>query len=334
MTHRQVPAPADHRHAPASAPAHRRAVPFDTRASRSPLFDQEGISAQNLLINKHHYDDAFRKTNIDVLVEEIRDWKNVFARRSRTFHAWYYLYRDGFGKRLTNMRVLELGCGDGRNALFMSCMGAHVTAIDISTESPRIIREVVSRTGLSAERTIGIAGDFLDIELAPQSFDFIVGIAFLHHLTHEQEAAYLGKAARLLKADGEARFSEPAVNSRALDRLRWLVPVQDRPSVLNRRAFAAWKALDPHPEHDCSSRHFIEVGRRFFRYAETQPGGCLERLERFIPHGPTNDWYQVFGRRLEQRLPAWCQRVAARTQLIVFRGPWAAVALEQDPAVC
>ena len=49
-----------------------------------------------------------------------------------------------------------------------------------------------------------------------------MGKAFLHHLTHEDEALYLSKVAALLREGGEARFVEPAVNSRILDSVRTL----------------------------------------------------------------------------------------------------------------
>jgi SAM-dependent methyltransferase len=201
----------------------------------------------------------------------------------------------------------------------MAALGARVTANDISSSSERIISEASAK--LAFENVKPVCGDFATLNFASQSFDFVIGKLFLHHLTHELERIYLKKVARVLKPDGEARFFEPAVNSQYLDRRRWMMPVPGRPSILSRKAFAQWKQQDPHSDRDNSSSHFLHIGRTLFREVEIVPIGSLERLCRLMPRGQWTRRYRRFAHRVETRLPRWFRDTAARSQLIIYRFP-------------
>ena len=276
------------------------------------------ITAANIEKNRAHYDSVYRAVDVDRLVERVRDLDAFLPRVTAHDITWHALYLDGFAGRLAGRRVLEVGCGDGLNALVMAALGAEVVANDISSESVRLIETAAARLGL--ERITTLPGDLNALPLAPEAFDFVVGKAFLHHLTHELEEQYLKKLAGALKADGEARFYEPAVNSQWLDRLRWLMPMPHRPSSLNRRAFQAWRASDPHPERDNSGRHYETLGRRLFHDVEVVPLGSVQRFHRLLK-GDAGERYRVFANRLEPRLPMTFRRVAARGQLIRYGTP-------------
>src|SRR5690606_36048904 len=125
---------------------------------------------------------------------------------------------------------------------------------------------------------IFVPGDFLRNELASKSFDFVIGKAFLHHLSLPVEKEFLKEAGRLLKPNGEARFFEPAVNSKILDFIRWYIPVKDRPSKLDREAFKKWTEMDPHPDRSFSSKHWMKVGKEIFEEVSIIPIGTLERF--------------------------------------------------------
>ena len=201
----------------------------------------------------------------------------------------------------------------------MAKLGADVVANDISSESGRIIQQAASELGLQNLRPL--TGDFATLPIEEHSFDIVVGKAFLHHLTHEVETEYLAKVSRLLKRGGESRFFEPAVNSQWLDQLRWMVPVSGRPSSLSRKAFAAWKASDPHPDRDNSSEHYQKLGETYFNDVFVRPIGSIERLCRIMPKGKWNRSYRRWAHRMETKLPMFFRRLAARSQLIVFRNP-------------
>lgn len=276
-------------------------------------------TTENVAKNTEHYDQKYRSTNVGCVVKIASNYENFLADAIKTDTSWHGLYQDGFAEQLSGKRVLELGCGDGLNAIIMAKLGAEVVANDISSESGRIIIQAAKELGLNNIRPM--TGDFAEVPIEDRSFDFVVGKAFLHHLTMELESEYLQKVSRILKRDGEARFFEPAVNSRLLDDLRWMVPVPGRPSSLSRKAFSAWKELDPHPDRDNSSRHYQNQGEKYFQKVHVRPIGSIERLCRLMPKGKFNRSYRRWAHRTEAFLPMFFRRFAARSQFIVYRIP-------------
>jgi len=271
--------------------------------------------------NKEHYDRLYQSVDVSALVHPIEHLDQFLSDATQTDTSWYGLYWGGLRHRLSGSRVLELGAGNGLDALAMAALGADVTAIDISDETPKLVNAAARQLGL-ANRVRSASGDFLTMDfLEPRSFDFIVGKAFLHHLPHSIEAAALSRTAALLHPDGQARFLEPAVNSRVLDALRWLIPVPGRPSSLNRAAFRAWKDADPHPPRDNSSGHYRSAAAPLFADVEIVCIGAIERFHRVLPRGAFNRSFRRLAFRLERRLPASFNFACARSQLIICRQP-------------
>lgn len=282
-------------------------------------------SAKNLQKNIWHYNHLYAETEVNAICAKVRDLENFLADAAVTDTSWHGFWSGHFAKQIQGKRILELGCGNGLNALIMATLGAElVVANDISSESEKIIRQAA--TCLKIQNIQPLCGNFADFPIPPFSFDLVVGKAFLHHLTHDLEFEYLNKAARVLKLDGSARFQEPAVNSRLLDKLRWVVPVPGRPSILQRKAFSNWKLNDAHPERDNSSHHFSEVGKKFFDVVEITPLASIERFCRLMPRSKFQRAYRRWSHRTEKLLPMWFRLIAARSQLIVYRRPkWTVV---------
>jgi len=277
-------------------------------------------SAANLDVNKQHYDHSYGDVDIAALVSKVQHVDRFLDDATITDATWVALYHGDFRSRLRGADVLELGAGNGLNALVMAALGARVTAVDISEVTPHIITDAAARLGLAANIT-ALAGDFAEMTFPRDSFDFVVGKAFLHHLTHEVEDRYLRNSAAVLRATGEARFTEPAVNSRMLDAIRWMVPVPGRPSRLSARAWARYKAEDPHPERDNSSRHYRDAGLRYFEHAETIPLGGLHRLYRLLPNGDFNRSFRRAAFRAERLLPQPVRSKIAEGQVVILRHP-------------
>jgi len=271
--------------------------------------------------NIDHYNAVYSRTNIDGVIARAREFREFLADATRTHTSWVALYASGLERRLHQARVLELGFGNGLNALIMAQLGAEVTAIEISKYAVELLATASKELHLQ-HRIEPIHGDFIEIDLPCSHYDFVLGKAFLHHLTHEIERDYVAKTSSILKPSGEARFCEPAVNSRFLDFLRWVVPVSGRPSILMRQAFQRWKEQDPHPTRDNSSRHYERVFRQYFRDVEIWPIGCLERFHRLLPAGRFNLQYRRWALRFELALLPYSLRLkCARAQTIVARGP-------------
>jgi 2-polyprenyl-3-methyl-5-hydroxy-6-metoxy-1,4-benzoquinol methylase len=276
--------------------------------------------------NKRHYDRHLRDVLPQSVVERVGDVEAFLDDATRTDTSWAALYCGGFAARLQGARVLEVGAGDGANTLVMAALGADVTCVDISDQAPPLVRAAAGTLGLAA-KVEAISGDFTEVPLdARRPFDFVVGKAFLHHLTHEQEAWCLQRAAAILRPGGEARFAEPAVNSGVLDACRWLIAVPGRPSSLDRDAFRGYLDTDPHPARDNSSAHYRRQGRRFFEQVEIVPIGGLERFERLLPRGRFHRPFRRAALRVERWLPYGVQLKIARAQTIVLSTPRRAAA--------
>lgn len=154
----------------------------------------------NTLRNKLHYDRTYSGVRVERILEHIRNLPQFLNDATKTDTSWYGLYYGGLQGRLKGRHVLELGAGDGLNALVMAALGAHVTAIDISYVTPDIISRAVGEIPLAGS-IAALSGDFLAMNCFDAcSFDLVVGKAFLHHLDHETEAHFLFKAANLFEA--------------------------------------------------------------------------------------------------------------------------------------
>jgi SAM-dependent methyltransferase len=104
--------------------------------------------------------------------------------------AWF---RDGM---LRPGRVLELGCGHGRNATYLAGLGCSVDAIDIS---PRAIEWARERAGASVDfRCCSI----FDAEFADGGYDLVYDSGCFHHLPPHRRLDYVGLVSQALKPGG------------------------------------------------------------------------------------------------------------------------------------
>ncbi|MBZ9729721.1 class I SAM-dependent methyltransferase [Salegentibacter sp. JZCK2] len=279
-----------------------------------------GASNLNQDKNKLHYEKLYANYNIKNILHWINNLDGFLASATTTETSWFALYQREFKERIKGKKVLEMGCGDCVNAAVMAALGAEVYANDIADSSGKIVEAL--NEAYKFEFSIRfVSGDFLENNLDSKQFDFVVGKAFLHHLELPVEEQFLKETARLLKEDGEARFFEPAVNSRLLDELRWYIPVKNRPSKFYKTDFAEWKKNDPHPDRSFSSTHFEKAGRKFFAEVETIPVGTLERFSRFFKWGAPKNNFKKWALKTETKLPRIINRPLTRSQLIIYKKP-------------
>lgn len=97
------------------------------------------------------------------------------------------------------IRVLDIGCGNGRNIEAYIKDGLHIQGIDNSSEFVAICKNKNLDVSL---------GDMTDIRFQPNTFDFLISIASFHHLSNEDSRRLcLQEMTRVLKPNGQILLS-------------------------------------------------------------------------------------------------------------------------------
>jgi 2-polyprenyl-3-methyl-5-hydroxy-6-metoxy-1,4-benzoquinol methylase len=96
-------------------------------------------------------------------------------------------------------RVLELGCGDGVNAVFMASRGCQVTAVDISPTALKMARGKARAAKVDVEF---VEGDVFELQPPRTPFDFIFDRGMFHHVQVFHYEDYLRLVADRLVPDG------------------------------------------------------------------------------------------------------------------------------------
>lgn len=276
------------------------------------------VQDENQKKNKEHYERVYANYSISNILYWLNDIESFLESATKTETSWFALYQNNFRDKIKDKKVLEMGCGDCTNAAVMAALGAEVYANDIAASSGDIVKKINQNYQFRYPIKF-VEGDFLQNDLPGSSFDFVIGKAFLHHLTIPVEELFLKETARLLKKEGEARFFEPAVNSKLLDEIRWYIPIGKRPSKFNKKQFRIWKEEDPHPDRSFSSRHWERAGAAFFNEVIIIPVGTLERFSRLFNWGERRNNFKRWALKNEKHLPAALNSIFTRSQLIVYR---------------
>jgi 2-polyprenyl-3-methyl-5-hydroxy-6-metoxy-1,4-benzoquinol methylase len=96
-------------------------------------------------------------------------------------------------------RVLELGCGDGVNAVFMASRGCEVTAVDISPTALKIARGKARTAKVDVEF---VEGDIFEPATARAPYDFVFDRGMFHHVQVFRFEDYQQLVADRLVPDG------------------------------------------------------------------------------------------------------------------------------------
>jgi SAM-dependent methyltransferase len=131
-------------------------------------------------------------------------WGEFFADRARPcpfFVDWpdenlAQWFGDG---TLAPGRVLELGCGHGRNALWLAGRGCHVDAVDFSAQAIDWARE----RARSAAATVHFqCCSIFDATFAEASYDLVYDAGCFHHLAPHRRLDYVRLVSRALRPGG------------------------------------------------------------------------------------------------------------------------------------
>lgn len=96
-------------------------------------------------------------------------------------------------------RALELGCGNGRNAVFLARQGFDVRAVDFSPKAIAWATERVKSAGVTVDLC---CESVFEMEVAPGSCDFVYDAGCFHHIAPHRRRKYVDRVLSALKPGG------------------------------------------------------------------------------------------------------------------------------------
>jgi len=130
--------------------------------------------------------------------EENNTFNDTYQDAEDFFGKPYKELQDYFINRKSKGAALDLGCGQGRDAVFLASIGFDVTAVDISDVG--VLQMLKKAEGKKLETT-GIVDDVLNARYKSK-FDLILFDMLLHSFEKRQQIELLKKYAGILKENG------------------------------------------------------------------------------------------------------------------------------------
>lgn len=96
-------------------------------------------------------------------------------------------------------RVLDLGCGHGRNAIWLARQGCEVVAVDHAPAALDWAREAAAEAGVTVDWT---CRSVFELEVAPASFDLVYDSGCFHHLAPHRRAGHVQRVVSALEPGG------------------------------------------------------------------------------------------------------------------------------------
>jgi len=102
-------------------------------------------------------------------------------------------------KMIRPNKVLELGCGAGRNAIYLAKQGCSVVGVDLSDKALQWAQKRVDEANVSVELN---RANIFELNLQEESFDFIYDSGCFHHIAPHRRVTYIEMIHKLLKPNG------------------------------------------------------------------------------------------------------------------------------------
>lgn len=95
--------------------------------------------------------------------------------------------------------ALDLGCGSGRDAIFLARSGYRTCGVDVSAEALELATRNSAREGL---QVTWLRADVLALPFDADTFELVTDRGCFHHLPEEEREVYAREVARVLKPSG------------------------------------------------------------------------------------------------------------------------------------
>lgn len=168
----------------------------------------------------HSSNDEFERSNAQARStwerKAVGSQRAVAAAGTREYFEQIRAYRYGYETPfipgffdfagLAGKRVLEIGVGNGIDAVEMMRNGARYTGVDITLNHLELTRRYIEIVGeeVTGEVEALVEGDLLHTEMAG-NYDVVYSFGVLHHIAHERN--YLQRIHGLLGPGGELRIA-------------------------------------------------------------------------------------------------------------------------------
>lgn len=173
-------------------------------------------------------------------------------------------YRFRVLGQLKGKSVLDVGCGDGENAMNFAKLGAQVTGIDISPKAIELARKRADVNGVSS-LTDFVCSPLETAKFPARSFDVIWGDAVLHHLIPDLDNV-MRNLVSWAKPGAVVMFAEPMNLSPWLRKLRLMLPIK----------------TDATPDERPLEQTEIEIIRRYLPDLHARHFSLFGRFTRFV----------------------------------------------------
>jgi len=169
---------------------------------------------------KHALELAWHESHPDVSEDErISRYKKLVLRRLRE-RQWAML------GDVTGKRVLDVGCGVGRETVALAARGARVVAVDLSPTLVAKARERAAAAGVAARVEFRVVAAE-DVAAAGERFDVVIGNGVLHHI---DIPVFKRTLSALIGPGGTAQFQEPLIHNPLLRLYRLVTRSQHSPT--------------------------------------------------------------------------------------------------------
>ncbi len=150
----------------------------------------------------HYGDGVYRQIRVETYGEDFGQTSWATTEESHAIPRRLHLNPES--------RVLEIGCGSGRYALFVAeHIGCHVLGLDINAAGIANCRQLAENQNLSAQVQFEACDVSAGLPAEGNSFDAVFSTDVLCHIPNR--AALLGEIHRVLKPGGQLLFSDALI---------------------------------------------------------------------------------------------------------------------------